>query len=106
MVVYLGVMAPVSGLSEEERREFRKLCRRLEELRRMRRWSLRELSAFVGVPVSTLRRWLLGEKEPDPLRFEGLRSRLYRKLQQELARDRQLLQELLEELKEIERKRR
>jgi transcriptional regulator with XRE-family HTH domain len=99
-------MAPVSGLSEEERREFRRLCKRLEELRRLRRWSLRELSAFVGVPVSTLRRWLLGEKEPDSLRFEGLRSRLYRKLQRELARDRELLEELLEELEEIERKRR
>ena len=97
-------MAPMSGLSREERREFRRLCQRLEELRRLRRWSLRELSAFVGVPVSTLRRWLNGEKEPDSLRFEGLRTRLYRKLAAELQRDRALLEELLKELEDTERR--
>ena len=90
-------------MSEEERREFRRLCKRLEELRRLRRWSLRELAAWSGVPVSTLRRWLLGEKEPDSLRFEGLKVRLYRRLVRELARDRELLEELLKELEGIER---
>ena len=97
-------MAPVSGLSEEERREFRRLCKRLEELRWLRRWSLRELAVWSGVPLSTLRRWLRGEGEPDPLRLEGLRARLYRRLVRELARDRELLEQLLAELEAIERK--
>ena len=94
----------MSGLSREERREFRRLCKRLEELRKLRRWSLRELAEFTGVPPSTLRRWLNGEKEPDSLRFEGLKARLYRKLTRELQRDRALLSELLKELEDAERR--
>ncbi len=97
-------MAP-RRLTGSERSEFERLMRRLRELQRARCWSLRQLSTWLGLPHTTLARWLRGEGEPDGLRFEGLKARLLRKLQQELRRDRELLEELLAELQAIEKRR-
>ncbi len=86
---------------DSERREFRKLVKRLERIRRELGWPQEKVAQLCGVTQETYSRWVRGKSEPDSsLVLAGLKSRVPA-LIAELEAAQRKIEQILREIEEL-----
>ena len=95
-------MAP---LDDFEVKEFRRLIRRIEKIRRDLNWPQQRVAEVFGISQESYSRWINGRCEPaSPLVVEGIRSKLPN-LIAELRASQKKIEKFLKEIKFLESRR-
>lgn len=90
-------------MTESERREFRKLVKQLERIRRELDWPQEKVAALCGVTQETYSRWVRGKSEPESgLVVAGLKSRVPA-LIAELKASQRKIEQILKEIEDLRR---
>ncbi|MDW8329293.1 MAG: helix-turn-helix transcriptional regulator [Candidatus Bipolaricaulota bacterium] len=91
-------MAP---MLDAERREFRKLVRQLERIRRELGWPQEKVATLCGVTQETYSRWVAGKSEPATgLVVAGLKARVPA-LIAELRASQRKIEQILKEIESL-----
>jgi transcriptional regulator with XRE-family HTH domain len=91
-------MAP---MLESERKEFKKLVKQLEKIRRELDWPQEKVAELCGVTQETYSRWVSGKSEPGSgLVLAGLKSRVPQ-LIAELRASQKKIEKILEEIESL-----
>lgn len=98
MVYNIVAMAP---MLDSERREFRKLIKQLERIRRELDWPQEKVAQLCGVTQETYSRWVRGTSEPTSgLVLAGLKSRVP-DLITELKASQRKIERILKEIEDL-----